>query len=94
MPPQSTTEPMVKFAPLTVNVKPPDPMIAELGDRLATVGSGPGAKTRSGKAADTCAFSWSELSTVTLPVSGVTSMEASMVAFNCVGDTNVVGWGD
>ena len=93
MPPQSTTEPMVKFAPLTVNVKLPDPTIAELGARLVTVGFGPGARTRNGNAADTCAFSWLELSTVMKPDSGVVSMEASMVAVNCVGDTNVVGWG-
>ena len=91
VPPQSTTEPIVKFAPFTVKVKPVDPTIAELGARLVTVGFGPGAKTRSVTAADTCAFSWFELSTVTLPSSGVTSMLASMAAVNCVGDTNVVG---
>ena len=94
MPPQSTTEPFVKFAPLTVNVKPPDPTIAELGERLATVGSGPGGKIRNGRAADTCAPVWLELSTVMLPCPGVISREASMAAVNWVGDTNVVGCGD
>src|SRR5258708_39130522 len=91
VPPKSTTEQIVKFPPLTANVKPADPTIAELGARLVTVGPGPGAKTRSGTAADTCAFSWLELSTVTLPSSGGTSMVAPMVAVNCVWDTNVVG---
>ena len=66
----------------------------KLGARLVAVGAGPGAKTRSGKAADTWAYAWLELSTVMMPCPGVVTMEASMLAVNCVGDTNVVGWGD
>ena|SRR5882762_1142796 len=45
VPPQSTTEAIVKFAPLTVSVKSGDPTIVEFGARLVTVGSGLGANT-------------------------------------------------
>jgi hypothetical protein len=45
VPPQSTTEAIVKFVPLTVSVKSGDPTIAEFGARVVTVGSGPGSNT-------------------------------------------------
>ena len=37
---QRTTEPFTKFVPLTVNVNPAPPMVAELGLMLVVVGTG------------------------------------------------------
>jgi hypothetical protein len=45
VPPHSTTEAIVKFAPFTVRVKSGDPTMAEFGARLVTVGSGAGCNT-------------------------------------------------
>ena len=37
---QRTVEPFTKFVPLTVNVNPPPPAVAEFGERLVVVGTG------------------------------------------------------
>ena len=84
---QRTTEPVIKFVPLTVSVNPDPPAVAEVGLKLVVVGTGLSGLLIVKVWALEVAPPGAGLNTVTWAVPAVAMSAALIAAVNCVAPT-------